>query len=199
MSEVRAQGLSVRDEIRQGLYDTVTIKSDSVITEEKRFFANREGKTLVETNMRQNGSLERGKSLRVTGLQVDAQHSDSAKKNLLALYQECSYFQFQIAEKVYLEGPLRHLTGKIDYHSALTGGPVADVTADHFSQYGCAGNNPVGYNGDHVLDIAPLTSFFLLWKVEGATSAQIGAMTPSAGEAVKFVATLKGIIRRLVQ
>ncbi len=194
--EVRSQGLSVRDEIRQGLYDTVTIASTSSIQEEKRFFSNREGKTLTETNMRQNGSLERGKSLRVTGLQIDAQASDSLKKSLLSLYQEYSYFQFQIAEKVYLEGPLRHLTGKIDYHSALTG---AIDAADHFVQYGCAGNNPVGFNGDHVLDIAPLTSFFLLWKVEGASAAQITAMTPSADAPVRFIATLKGIVRRLVQ
>lgn len=194
--EVRAQGLSVRDEIRQGLYDTVTISNASSIQEEKRFFSNREGKTLTETNMRQNGSLERGKSLRVTGLQIDAQNSDSAKKNLLAFYQELSYFQFQIAEKVYLEGPLRHLTGKIDYHSAVAG--ATDV-ADHFVQYGSAGNNPVGFNGDHVLDIAPLTSFFLLWKVEGASAGQITAMTPSIDAPIRFVATLKGIIRRLVQ
>jgi hypothetical protein len=146
--------------------------------------------------MRQNGSLERGKSLRVTGLQIDAQNSDSSKKNLLAFYQELSYFQFQIAEKVYLEGPLRHLTGKIDYHSAI----ASDVAAaDHFVQYGSAGNNPVGFNGDHVLDIAPLTSFFLLWKVEGASASQITSMTPSVDAPIRFVATLKGIVRRLVQ
>jgi len=194
--EVRSPGLSVRDEIRQGLYDTVSINNSSSIQEEKRFFSNREGKTLTETNMRQNGSLERGKSLRVTGLQIDAQSSDSAKKSLLSLYQELSYFQFQIAEKVYLEGPLRHLTGKIDYHSAIAG--TADAS-DHFVQYGSAGNNPVGFNGDHVLDIAPLTSFFLLWKVEGASAAQINAMTPSIDAPIRFVATLKGIVRRLVQ
>jgi len=194
--EVRSPGLSVRDEIRQGLYDTVSINNSSSIQEEKRFFSNREGKTLTETNIRQNGSLERGKSLRVTGLQIDAQSSDSAKKSLLSLYQELSYFQFQIAEKVYLEGPLRHLTGKIDYHSAIAG--TADAS-DHFVQYGSAGNNPVGFNGDHVLDIAPLTSFFLLWKVEGASAAQINAMTPSIDAPIRFVATLKGIVRRLVQ
>jgi len=194
--EVRSPGLSVRDEIRQGLYDTVSINNSSSIQEEKRLFSNREGKTLTETNMRQNGSLERGKSLRVTGLQIDAQSSDSAKKSLLSLYQELSYFQFQIAEKVYLEGPLRHLTGKIDYHSAIAG--TADAS-DHFVQYGSAGNNPVGFNGDHVLDIAPLTSFFLLWKVEGASAAQINAMTPSIDAPIRFVATLKGIVRRLVQ
>lgn len=189
-------GVALRDQIKQPIYDSLDITSTSVVTEERSFFSNTQGKSLVQSNLRGNGSLERNKSFRIMGIQVDAVSNDPAKTELLALYSTYSFCQLWLAEKQYWESPLRFLTGKISHHSALAGGTDAK---DAYVQLGDAGCNPVMFHGEQCLDIGPLTNFYMVWKVEGAAAGQITKMTPSADYPIRFVASLKGILRRPVQ
>jgi len=185
-------GVALRDQIKQPLYDSLDISSTSSIVEERQFFANTQGKALTQSNLRGNGSLERNKSFRIMGIQVDALSNDVAKQELLPLFSTYSFVQLWLAEKQYWESPLRFVTGKI--RSTLAGSTDAA-----YSQFGDAGCNPVAYQGEQTLDIGPLTNFYMVFKVEGASAGQITKMTPSADYPIRFVASLKGILRRPVQ
>jgi len=189
-------GVALRDQIKQPLYDTLEITSASVVTEERQFFSNSQGKSLVLSNLRGNGQLERNKSFRIMGIQVDASSNDPAKREALALYANYSFVQLWLAEKQYWESPLRLVNAKIRHQVALAGDTD---TVDSYVQYGDANINPVMFQGNQALDIGPLTQFYMLWKVEGASSGQITAMTPSANYPLRFVAQLKGLLRRPVQ
>jgi len=189
-------GLGIRDQIKQPLYDTLDITSASSVVEERQFFSNTQGKSLVQSNLRGNGVLERNKSFRIMGIQVDASCSDPEKTELLSLYSNYSFVQLWLAEKQYWESPLRFVSGKIRHAVALAG---ATDAANAYVQFGDAGCNPVMFQGTQALDIGPLTNFYLLWKVEGAAAGQITKMTPSVDQPVRFVASLKGLLRRPVQ
>ena len=189
-------GVALRDQIKNPLYDTLDITSASSITEERQFFANTQGKSLVQSNLRGNGQLERNKSFRIMGIQVDASCSDPEKTELLSLFSNYSYVQLWLAEKQYWESPLRFVTGKIRHAVALAGSTDA---SNAYIQFGNAGCNPVALHGTQALDIGPLTNFFMKWQVDGASAGQIAKMTPSVDQPVRFVASLKGLLRRPVQ
>lgn len=191
-----ADGLGIRDQIKQPLYDSLDITDASSVVEARQFFANTQGKSLVQSNLRGNGVLERNKSFRIMGIEVNASCSDSEKTELLSLYSNYSYVQLWLAEKQYWESPLRFLSGKIQQDVALAGGTDAKSS---FVQFGAATCNPVMFQGVQALDIGPLTNFYMLWQVDGVSAAQITKMTPSAGQPVRFVAQLKGLLRRPVQ
>jgi hypothetical protein len=189
-------GMELRDQIKQPIYDSIDITSTSVVTEERSFFSNTQGKSIVQSNLRGNGSLERNKSFRIMGMEVYASSSDPAKVELLELFSNYSFFQLWISEKQYWESPLRFLTGKIRQAVALAGDTDA---INSYVQFGNAGCNPLALHGTQALDIGPLTTFYALWKVEGASAGQITKMTPSAAYPIRFVASLKGLLRRPVQ
>ena len=189
-------GVGLRDQIKQPLYDSIDLTSASSVSEERQFFANTQGKSLSQSNLRGNGSLERNKSFRIMGIQFDASCSDPAKTELLALYSNYSYVQLWLAEKQYWESPLRFVTGKIRHSVALAGDTDA---SDAFVQFGNAGCNPVAFHGTQALDIGPLTNFYIVWKAEVTAAALITKMTPTADKPVRIVASLKGLLRRPVQ
>lgn len=191
-----ADGLGIRDQIKQPLYDSLDITSTSSIVEARQFFANTQGKTLVQSNLRGNGVLERNKSFRIMGIELNASCSDPDKTELLSLYSNYSYVQLWLAEKQYWESPLRFVTGKIQQDVALAGSTDAKSS---FVQFGGATCNPVMFQGVQALDIGPLTNFYLVFQVDGVSASQIAQMTPSAGQPVRFVAQLKGLLRRPVQ
>lgn len=189
-------GVALRDQIKQPLYDTIDITSTSVVTEERQFFAQTQGKSLVMSNLRGNGQLERNKSFRIMGMEVFASSSDPDKIELLELFSNYSFVQLWLAEKQYWESPLRFLSGKIRQAVALAGDTDA---VNSYVQFGSPTCNPLALHGTQALDIGPLTQFYMLWKVEGASAGQITKMTPSAAYPVRFVASLKGLLRRPVQ
>lgn len=191
------RGVGQLDEVKQHLYDTIDLNSDSVVTEERRFFSSAQGKTLSLSNLRGNGALERNKSFKIYGIQVDAHCSDATKKDLLALYAAYSYIDLWIGEKSYFTAPLRHAVGKISHNVAMAGG--AELTQDAFVQYGAAGANPITFQGPHAQEIGSQISFHMIWKTEGISSALVAKMLPAEGEIVRFVASLKGVLRRPVQ
>jgi len=193
----QVNGVELRDQIKQPLYDSIDITSASVITEERSFFSSTQSKSLVQTNLRgMNGVLERNKSFRIMGIEVFASSSDPDKIELLELFSNYSFCQLWLAEKQYWESPLRFVTGKIRQAVAVAG--ATDVV-NSFVQYGNATSNPLNFHGTQALDLGPLTNFYMLWKVEGASAGQITKMTPSAAYPVRFVASLKGLLRRPVQ
>ena len=190
-------GLELRDQIKNPLYDSIDVTSASVVTEERSFFSSTQGKSLAQTNLRgMNGVLERNKSFRIMGIEVTASSSDPEKIELLELYSNYSYCQLWLAEKQYWESPLRFLTGKIRQAVAVAGATDSVVS---YVQLGNAGCNPLALHGTQALDIGPLTNFYMIWKVEGVSAGQITKMTPSAAYPVRFVASLKGLLRRPVQ
>ena len=189
-------GVALRDQIKNPLYDTLDITSASSIVEARQFFANTQGKSLVQSNLRGNGTLERNKSFRIMGIEMSATCSDPAKTELLSLFSNYSYVQLWLAEKQYWESPLRFISGKIQHDVALAG--ATDI-ANSFVQFGSAGCNPVVLQGTQALDIGPLTNFYLTWQVDGASASQITKMTPSIDQPIRFVAQLKGLLRRPVQ
>ena len=191
------RGVGQLDEVKQHLYDTIDLTSSSVVTEERRFFSSAQGKTLSLSNLRGNGALERNKSFKIYGIQVDAHCSDPARKELLALYSAYSYIDLWIGEKSYFTAPLRHAVGKISHSVAMAGGTT--LTEDAFVQYGAAGANPITFQAPHAQEIGSQISFHMIWKAENITSALEAKMKPSAGETVRFVASLKGVLRRPVQ
>lgn len=192
----QVNGVELRDQIKQPLYDSIDITSASIITDERSFFSSTQGKSLVQTNLRNNGQLERNKSFRIMGIEVYASSSDPEKIELLELFSNYSYVQLWLAEKQYWESPLRFVTGKIRQAVAVAGS-TDDVKS--YVQFGNATSNPLSFHGTQALDIGPLTAFFMNWKVEGASSGQITKMTPSAAYPVRFVAALRGLLRRPVQ
>lgn len=189
-------GVALRDQIKQPLYDSLDITDASSVVEARQFFANTQGKSLVQSNLRGNGTLERNKSFRIMGISMEASCSDNAKTELLSLYSNYSYVQLWLAEKQYWESPLRFISGKIQHDVALAGSTDAQ---NSFVQFGSATCNPVMFQGTQALDIGPLTNFYLAWQVDGVSAAQVTKMTPSAGQPVRFVAQLKGLLRRPVQ
>lgn len=189
-------GVALRDQIKNPLYDTLDITSASSIVEARQFFANTQGKSLVQSNLRGNGTLERNKSFRIMGIEMSATCSDPAKTELLSLFSNYSYVQLWLAEKQYWESPLRFISGKIQHDVALAGSTDA---SNSFVQFGSAGCNPVMLQGTQALDIGPLTNFYLTWQVDGASASQIAKMTPSVDQPIRFVAQLKGLLRRPVQ
>lgn len=191
------RGVGQLDEVKQHLYDTIDLDSNVDVTEERRFFTQSTSKLLSLSNLRGAGALERNKSFKVYGIQVDAHCSDSAKQELLALYASHSYIDLWIGEKSYFTAPLRHAVGKISHNFALGGGDV--LTKDSFIQYGAAGANPITFQGPHAQEIGSQINFYMAWKVEGVSTAQKALMTPTADKPVRFVASLKGVLRRPVQ
>lgn len=189
-------GVALRDQIKQPLYDTQEITNTSSVTAERQFFANTQGKPISLSNLKGNGSLERNKSFRIMGLQMDATSSDPAKTELLSLYSNYSYVQLWVAEKQYWESPLRFISSRIRHAVALAGTTDA---SNAFVQFGDAGQSALSFHNTQALDIGPLTNFYLVWKAEVSDAAIIAKMTPSADYPVRFVASLKGILRRPVQ
>lgn len=190
------RGVGQLDEVKQHLYDTIDLDSNSSVTEERRFFTSSQSKTLSLSNLKGNGALERNKSFKIYGIQVDAHCSDPAKRELLALYSAYSYIDLWIGEKSYFTSPLRHAVGKISHNVAVAG--ATDIV-DSFVQYGAAGANPITFQGPHAQEIGSQISFYMAWKAEGLPAGAEAKMKPSNGEIVRVVASLKGVLRRPVQ
>jgi hypothetical protein len=188
-------GVPLRDQIKQPLYDSFDITDQSVVSAERQFFAATQGKPLSMSNLRVNGQLERNKSFRIMGIQMEASSSDPAKTELLSLYSIYSHVQLWVAEKQYWESPLRMITGKIEHRVSVN----ATDASDAYVQLGATNASPVMYHQNQSIVLEPQMNFYMIWKVEGANAAQITKMTPSAAHPVRFTAQLKGLMRRPVQ
>lgn len=183
----------LRDEIRQPLYDTLTIDAAESPIGVRSFFSNIQGKSKALTNLKTNGQLETAVSFRCEGLGLDAQNIYYANVQALPLIMENSSLRFRVGEKDYWEGNMVYLSGRIRSEVATFD---ANSAKQHF---GLEALQSVVLKGEHVIDINPLQTFFLEWNCQGMTAAEITASTPAANTRIKFVASMKGLLRRPVQ
>lgn len=183
----------LRDEIRQPLYDTITIAAAESPVAVRSFFSNIQGKSKAQTNLKTNSQLETAVSYRCQGLGLDAQNVYYANVQALALIQENSSIRLRVGEKDYWEGPMVYLSGRIRAEVSTFD---ANATYQHF---GLEAVQSVMLKGKHVIDINPLQTFFAEWNCSNMTAAEITASTPAANTQLKFVLSLKGLLRRPVQ
>lgn len=193
MPIVRLPQGELRDEVRQPLFDTITVAAAEGPEALRTFFSTVTGKTLIETNMKQPGALETAVSFRAMGACLDAQNIYEANQGLLPLYLERSSVELQVGEKVYWQGPARLAAGRVWQHAASAAAPVV------LQQYGFSAVQPIIWEGHHVVDINPLQSFAVRLRTGSMTAAEIALATPAANTRVHFVFSLKGLLRRPVQ
>lgn len=194
MPIVKLPNGSMRDEIREPLYDTIDLPAGAIAAQRRTFFQDIQGKSLVQTNLRQSKQLETAVSFRVQGMAIDAQnfYATDAMEQILPLIMEQSAVQLTIGEKIYWEGPMRFAAGRI--WSDIAG--KADTT---FNQHGSSAVAAVILVGKHVVDINPLQRFQVDWFIDEFTAAQQTIATVPANERIRYVASLKGLKRRPVQ
>jgi hypothetical protein len=183
----------LRDEVRIPLYDTITIGAAESPIATRYFFQTVTGKSKAQTNLKQNSQLETAVSFRCQGVALDAQNLYWANRSALPLIQENSSLRLRVGEKDYWEGPMTFLSGRIRHEADSFDTNVA------YQHFGLEAVQPVILKGKHVVDINPLQSFFIEWICSGMTAAEITASTPAAGTQLKFLASLKGLLRRPVQ
>jgi hypothetical protein len=201
MPIVRLPQGSLRDEVRQTLYDTLTIQAAESPVGVRRFFSNVQGKSRARTNLRQANLLETAVSYRVQGMGLEAQNFYAANASALPIIMENSSLRLRIGEKDYWEGPMIFLCGRIEQNAAAAT-TVAATTIDHvYQRFGSPAVQSVALQGKHTVDINPLQSFFVEWVCDAAdlTAGEIAAATPAAATNIKFVFSLKGLLRRPVQ
>lgn len=192
MPIVRLPGGSLRDEIREPLYDTIDIAAAESPVATRTFFQDVQNKDITLTNLRQSKQLETAVSFRVQGMAVDAQNFYAANEQALPVILEHSAVRLTIGEKIYWEGPMRFAAGRVFSDVA---GKVDAV----YSQHGHAAVAAIILTGKHVVDINPLQRFQVDWIVSGMSAAEITAGTPAADTKLRYVASLKGLKRRPVQ
>lgn len=191
MPIVRLPGGSLRDEIREPLYDTLDIITGDTIEQKRTFYTAVQGKSKSLTNLRQNNLLETAVSFRVQGMACDVQNFRATNILIVPLILEHSSIEFKVGEKTYWEGPMRFVAGRV---RAQNGG-----LSETFQQHGDASVATVVLHGKHVVDINPLQSFQIDWIIDNMTAAEVVSSNPSAGTKLRYVFSLKGLKRRPVQ
>jgi len=192
MPIVRLPTGELRDEVRQPIYDTIVIGAAESPVGTHQFFADVQGKSLIQTNLRQNKLLETAVSYRVQGFSLDAQNEVVANARALPLLMERSSVQVIIGEKQYLQANARYVAGRMWANRAGT----TDVA---LQQYGDAAVQASILHGKHCIDINPLQSFYVPWVVDELSAAEVTACTPAANSELRFMFSFKGLMRRPVQ
>lgn len=197
MPIVTLPGGQVRDEVRQPVYDTRNLAAATSPVGTFRYFSSVQGRSLAQSNLRQNNLLETAVSFRVQGLGLDAQNEDIANVGVIGVMLNKSSLRLHIGEKDYWSGPARFAAGRMVTAATTT---VA-ATSVLLQQYGWAAIQPICFQGKHVIDINPLQSFFCEQVLDAAdvTATEITAGTPAAGTSQAFVFSMKGLLRRPVQ
>lgn len=207
MPIVRLPNGDLRDEIRQPLYDTLSIGPTAVGSlgntandlDQAQFFSNIQGKAKWQTNLRQPNLLETAVSFRVQGMALDAQYFNTASgvdlPSLLPSILEYSSVRVHIGEKDYWEGPMGYLMGRIEQNAA-----VADTAKDVIllQRAGAVAVQGVILSGRHVVDINPLQSFFAQLSVSVPTALNT-VNTLAGNDTVNLKFSFKGLQRRPVQ
>jgi hypothetical protein len=193
MPIVRLPEGSLRDEIRQPIYDTLVLAAAVSPVGTQRFFSNIQGKSRAQTNLRQANLLETAVSFRIQGMALDCQNYYAANAQALPIILENSSLRLRVGEKDYWEGPWAYITGRIDAFAAATAAPFV------YEKFGFAAVQPVILQGKHVVDINPLQSFFAEWTCDNLSATELPLATPAANTQLKFQFSLKGLLRRPVQ
>lgn len=184
-----------RNELRQPIWDVnylaagVNPLTAGILT----FFNNVSGKTLSQTNLKQNGQLEADVSFRCLGLQLDAQNNDPANYGVLPLIMERSYLDFKITNQSFYTANASFACGRVQQVSALAAGAVTERL---YQKYGDVAVQAVGFSGKHVIDLGSLQSFLINFQTDNLVGAEIAAATPASR--IQLLCSLKGLQRRPV-
>jgi hypothetical protein len=187
----------LRDEIRQPLYDSIFLSAGENPVGQRQFFSSVQGKQLVDSNLKQNNILATATSFRVMGLGFDAQCYEPLNQKVLPVIMQQSSLRLKIGEKDYWESIALFVAGRLHSNHALYGQTAA--TERVHQRFGDQAVQALVLTGKHTVDINPLQSFFVDWQVQGLTAQEIVDATPAASTRVKFVTSLKGLLRRPVQ
>lgn len=177
MPRVTLPSGEIRDQIRMDLFDTLT-QTVSFLGEQK-FFTNTQGKSSSDTNLRLNGTLENQVSFLVQGVGMDALVYTAGHDLVIAELMDKSSIRLIIGEKEYLRAPTRFIGGKIR------------STNEIIAQYGTNRDSVYSLKGEDSISIPPVQTFSLNLQVDTAVA-------PAAGS-IRYVASLKGLMRRPVQ
>lgn len=194
MPIVKLPNGSLRDEIREPIYDTIDlIGAGSAVAEGSRvFFQDVQTKLKpIETNLRQPQTLDTANSFRIQGLGIDVHNYQAANVAAIAAIMDHSSLTLSVGEKKYWEGPMRFAAGRIYSDVAGQDGAV-------FQQHGSCAVASIILTGKHVVDINPLQNFNVQWDLRGL-GAQAGDTTLAADTKLRYVCSLKGLRRRPVQ
>lgn len=177
MPRVKLATGEVRDQVRLNLYDTL-VQTGSILGQNK-FFTNIQGKGITETNMKIQGTLEQGVSFLVQGVALDALVYKAGLDLVIAEVMDKSACILTIGEKDYLKAPTRHVGGKIRSYNA-------DI-----AQYGSHAESCYKLAGIDAITIPSVQTFALVLDVNTNVS--------SGTDSIRYVGTLKGLMRRPVQ
>jgi hypothetical protein len=191
MPRVKLANGALRDQIRQDLFDTVVQESGQSLSGITKFFSAVQGKSSYLTNLRQNNILENQVSYLVQGLGFDAHTFDPADWKVLPLIVDHAGMKLRIGEKVYWEGPLRYIVGKISQDGAGS-------TTAFLQQFGSHDSSKYALKGNDSIAIPPLQTFSMELEVAGFTAGEDAAAQPAANR-IHYVARLMGLLRRPVQ
>ena len=194
---------AVRDQIRQSLYDTLTIVAAENPIAKRVFYTNVQNKALYLTNLRNNRSLEGQVSFRIQAFKISAHQPYSANAQALPLIMEHSSISLRVGEKFYWEGPMSECCGSLHVADAVSSSGFAAGTNHtverHYSQLGLPRPFGIVFKKNETLDIAPVQSFWVDWECSGMSAAEIALSTPAADTKISFISYLKGLQRRPVQ
>lgn len=191
MPIVKLPNGSLRDEIREPVYDTIDF-AGQVANGVSTFFSNVQGKPISQSNLRQNNLLETAVSFRIQGMALDVHNQYDANAGAMPLIMENSALRLRVGEKVYWEGPTRFAAGRI--WSDVAGG-----TSRVHQQHGMSAIATIILTGKHVVDINPLQSFQVDFLIEGLSTAELALTNLAADTKLRYVCSLKGLKRRPVQ
>lgn len=192
-TRLKVKGGAIRDQIKESIYDTITIGASESPIGDRSFFTNVQGKAKYLTNLRQNSQLEGQVSFRIHGLKIESHVINYANRAVLPLVAEHSFLKLRVGEKDYWQGPMREICGQVQ---------LRETTFDANQSYAKLGNEQIHgltLSGQNAIDIAPLQSFQVDWSVAGMSAAEVTAATPAADTKVSFVCYLQGLKRRPVQ
>jgi hypothetical protein len=199
MPIVRLPQGELRDEIRQAIYDQIRIGNADTVTGTRSFFSSVQGKPLSQSNLRQNNLLETAVSYRVQGLGFDAQNTVASNREVLPFILDNSSLKVRIGEKIYWQGPLAFLAGRLEQEEAVAiyGQAAPTVNEKLYQRFGDLVAAPVQLTGKHVVDINPLQSFSAEWVCDA--DSVIATPTVANGTRIAFTFSFKGLMRRPVQ
>ena len=178
MASVQLKDGSLRDQVRFDLYDSLTQPAAVSWRGIQSFFSNANGKTIAESNMKLNGTLENQVSFLVQGISLDAITYAAGLDAILAEVVDFSALVLTVGDKDYYRGPTRHVVGKIKTYNAA----IAQLGSNRDSIY--------KLHGEDSLPIPSVQTFSLKLHVE--TDA-------APADAIKWVGTLRGLLRRPAQ
>lgn len=194
MPIVKLPGGSLRDEIREPIYDSIDlVGAGAPVTEGTRVFFQDVSTKIkpIETNLRQAQTLDTANSFRIQGMALDVHNYQSANVTAIAAILDHSSLTLQVGEKKYWEGPARFVSGRIC-------SDVAGLADAVFQQHGACAVASVILTGKHTVDINPLQNFNVSWLLQGL-GAQAADTTLAADTKLRYVFSLKGLRRRPVQ